>query len=85
MAQKKQLNENDVVHIGTDNKSEDKTRYRKDRILHMLPFDQRSVIILRYYHKKTISFIARIMECDEDEVRSKLYQAAEILKPVLSS
>jgi len=83
-SQEQQLNEYNVVHIESNHKSENKSRQAINRTLQMLSFDQRVVIILRYYHKKTISCIARIMERNEDEVRTILYRAAESLKPVLN-
>ena len=70
----------DKVPVTSDNRTE-----RVDRQINALPENQRTALILRYYHDKNINEIAGIMECSPSTVRTHLSRGIEKLKKSLKT
>lgn len=51
--------------------------------LMQLPDEQRSVVILRYYHDLKIKEISKIVNCSQSTVKSRLYRGEIKLKEIL--
>ena len=56
-----------------------------DQIVNKLSDRQRSAIILRFYHGKSVTEIAEIMECEQNTVRTHLYRGIEKLKKMVKT
>jgi RNA polymerase sigma-70 factor (ECF subfamily) len=56
-----------------------------DNKLTLLSTEQRLVIILRYFHKKSIYQIAQILQSSEKFVRNQIYQGMQILEPLFKN
>lgn len=55
------------------------------RIIDSLSAEHRTVILLKYYHNRKLKEIARIMNCSEGTVKSRLYYAQKHLRSKLYS
>ena len=56
-----------------------------DGYVNNLSGQQRSAVILRFYHQKSVREIAGIMDCSPNTVRTHLYRAIEKLKKTIKT
>jgi RNA polymerase sigma-70 factor (ECF subfamily) len=55
------------------------------RAIEQLPMNQRAVLVLFYYHRLTISEIARLLNVSENTLRKRLRRALAKIRKTLSS
>ncbi|MGE5673721.1 MAG: sigma-70 family RNA polymerase sigma factor, partial [Mycobacterium leprae] len=80
--------EADEVTVGPDSGAEQlvMARMEQERVraaLLLLPLEQRSALILRYYHDLTYEEIAQALACPIGTVRSRIHNGLRRLKVLL--
>ncbi len=75
------INEKTALNIIDIDKNQFKSELEK--VLHELPFDKRETFVLRYINEKTISEIAKIQNCAEGTIKSRIHYTLKILQEQL--